>query len=86
VGRRCGGYRAIGITATHPVVKRTWRDVVRGRHAWLRRELAAGPARSDRLAAAAKAVGIPRHQLQRARLQLGIQADRHGQHWIWRTP
>ena len=54
--------------------------------AWLTRELAGGPGRSDELVAAAGAVGIPRHQLYSARLQLGIQADRHGQHWIWRTP
>ena len=51
--------------------------------AFLSRELAAGPARSDRLAADAAALGIGRHQLQRARLELGIRADRQGVHTIW---
>jgi Transcription factor WhiB len=55
--------------------------------AWLRGYLQAhdDSARSDEIIAAAAAAGVQRHQLFRARRQLGIAAERHGLHTIWKT-
>jgi len=51
--------------------------------AFLTRRLADGPERSDVLAAAAATLGIPRHQLQLARVELGARVERVGQHTVW---